>query len=376
MRRLLPLVAAIAILIVAPTAVRATHWLSTRMGLTDDRTRVVLEFDAPVEVPRLHYEADSAVCFRLPGVTAPVGAPPAGGLVSRVEHSADRSGFLLVCVHLSSPATARALFVPRDGEIPDRLVLDLTGDDAARLAPGRIPVAAPIRRTVVIDAGHGGGDPGAIGGKLEEKEVALDVAKRLFALLETEPSIRPVLTRDSDVRIPLRDRMRRAENENGDLFVSIHLNASRNTKASGAEVFFLSIGAATDEAAKETARLENEADPDFVFEEDAELEGIPFSVDLRQSDTLRRSSHAAELLLGVLAERKLAEARGVKQAGFAVLKSFQVPSVLVEIGFISSPRDRKQLEHPAHRSAIAEALAAGIRTWIHEYAAHRASPRP
>ena len=229
-------------------------------------------------------------------------------------------------------------------------------------------------RVVVLDPGHGGADPGAVGKGLREKDVCLDVARRLAAALNKMPGYRAVITRQDDRRVSLAERMRFAEREGADLFVSIHVNAARSSRASGAEVFFLSIGAATDRAAAELARLENEADPDFVVQEDEALKGLPFAVDLRQSDTLLRSSRIAEVVLDVLSARGLAESRGVKQAGFAVLKSFQVPSILVEVGFISSQAERKKLKSPEHRQKLAEALADGVRRYFDRFAPARTAP--
>jgi N-acetylmuramoyl-L-alanine amidase len=229
-------------------------------------------------------------------------------------------------------------------------------------------------RVVVLDPGHGGADPGAVGKGLREKDVCLDVAKRLAAALNKMPGYRAVISRQDDRRIPLAERMRFAEREGADLFVSIHVNAAQSSRASGAEVFFLSIGASTDRAAAELARLENEADPDFVVREDEALQGLPFAIDLRQADTLLRSSRIAEVVLDVLTTQGLAASRGVKQAGFAVLKSFQVPSILVEVGFISSPAERKKLRSPVHRQRLAEALASGVRCYFDRFAPARTAP--
>jgi len=220
---------------------------------------------------------------------------------------------------------------------------------------------------VVIDPGHGGNDPGASAKGLQEKEVCLDVARRLAALLGETPGYRPILTRSTDCLIPLRERMRFAEEKKADLFVSIHVNAAHSQAAQGVEVFFLSIGAASDQEARELARLENEADPGPTAQEE-QFRQLPFMVDLRQSDTMLRSSRAAEVVLHVLTEQKLAEERGVKQAGFAVLKSLQVPSILVEIGFLSSPQDRANLRTADHRQRLAEALARGIELYFERYA--------
>ena len=290
---------------------------------------------------------------------------------------------------------------------PDRLVIDLyhkskdqirqigetsaTSPSAPAVAlptPPAIPkptVTEPVRptapkpaspiQTIVIDPGHGGKDPGTVGQHgTTEKDVTLKVGLLLKDLLATLPNTRVLMTRERDAFIELEDRAKFANGKDADLFVSIHLNASPNRTASGAEVYFLSIGAATDEAAKEAARLENEADPDYVVEEDAALGSLPFSVSLRQSDTLRRSSRLAEVVLSQLADRDLAEARGVRQAGFAVLKSYQIPSILVEIGFISSERDRVRLALPDYRQKLAEALADGVLQYLQEFAPKKSGP--
>jgi N-acetylmuramoyl-L-alanine amidase len=226
-------------------------------------------------------------------------------------------------------------------------------------------------RIVVIDAGHGGHDPGTVSKGIHEKEICLEVAQRMAKELNKTKGVKAVLTRDKDTFIALRERMRGAEREDADLFVSLHVNSAPSRQARGVEVFYLSLGAASDEASRELARLENEADPTYVVEEDGALRNIPFALDLRQSDTLLRSSRAAEVVLDLLADEKLALARGVKQAGFAVLKSYQVPSVLVELGFLSSAQDREKLKTPAHRQALAEALARGVARYFEKYAPQR-----
>jgi N-acetylmuramoyl-L-alanine amidase len=311
-------------------------------------------------------------------------------------------------VPVPTPAVASSMGLPEASPVPEPTSPSVTPPVTAPAAPSAVrPAASPIAgqvgssvqaatdaamslksatgdassgplrrgpRVVVVDPGHGGADPGAVGKGLREKDVCLDVAKRLAAALNKVPGYRAVISRQDDSRIPLAERMRFAEREGADLFISIHVNAAPSSRASGAEVFFLSIGAATDRAAAELARLENEADPDFVVQEDEALKGIPFAVDLRQADTLLRSSRIAEVVLDVLTARGLAESRGVKQAGFAVLKSFQVPSILVEVGFISSPSERKKLKSPDQRQRLAEALASGVRRYFDRFAPARTAP--
>jgi N-acetylmuramoyl-L-alanine amidase len=305
----------------------------------------------------------------------PVSEPTAPSVTPPVTGPAARSAASLV----TEPA-ARSAAPPAAPPIAEQMGSSAqTGTDAAmslKSATGDASSGPQRRgpRVVVVDPGHGGADPGAVGKGLREKDVCLDVAKRLAAALNKMPGYRAVISRQDDRRVPLAERMRFAEREGADLFISIHVNAAPSSRASGAEVFFLSIGAATDRAAAELARLENEADPDFVVQEDEALRGLPFAVDLRQADTLLRSSRIAEVVLDVLTARGLAESRGVKQAGFAVLKSFQVPSILVEIGFISSPAERKKLKSPDQRQRLAEALACGVGRYFDRFAPARTAP--
>lgn len=270
----------------------------------------------------------------------------------------------------AQPETVPA--TPPFGDTPDEAAppsdpLPETSPPVPPSAPGPRRAGGP--RVVVIDPGHGGDDPGAVGTGLREKDVCLDVARRLHKLLSGSPEITPTLTRSRDVFIDLRERMQMADAVQADLFVSIHVNAADIKSASGVEVFFLSLGAASDEAARELAKLENEA---FEIEEtSADDEELPFSLSLRQSDTLLRSSRAAEVVLDHFVERNLARSRGVKQAGFAVLKSYQTPSVLVELGFVSSKEDREALKDAEHRQKLAEAMAAGIREYLTQFAPSR-----
>jgi N-acetylmuramoyl-L-alanine amidase len=253
----------------------------------------------------------------------------------------------------------------------------LSGEKAAAPSPSPVEKAsAQAPRVIVIDAGHGGSDPGAVRSGLEEKQICLDVARRLAAALQATPGYQILLTRDRDVFLPLRERPRLAALKDADLFVSLHVNAAPDRKARGAEVYFLSLGGASDAASIEVARLENAADPAGAAEGDSALAQIPFLVDLRQSDTLLRSSRAAESVLDLLTSRKLAEPRGVKQAGFAVLKSYHVPSILCELGFVSSEEDRRALQDADHRERLAEAVADGVRLYFQRYAPHRDGTPP
>ncbi|MBK8231638.1 MAG: N-acetylmuramoyl-L-alanine amidase [Candidatus Eisenbacteria bacterium] len=388
MRRTLAAVMAFALaaLLGAAPGARASALLhGARIGVAPERTRLVLELSESLPNYRSQSILDTALVLTLPATRRPAetSLPDPAGRIARLLWTESMQDAVLR-ISLSRPSSARIFVLAADGELPARLVVDLS--DLASPTPSGRPVAAPSptpvvphppsagRRVIVIDPGHGGEDPGAVGGDLKEKDVAFDVASRMAAVLGADSRLKVILTREDDTRVPLRRRFRIAEEAGADLFVSIHLNASPNRTASGAEVYFLSIGAATDEGAKEAARLENEVDPEFVVEEDADLGKLPFSLSLRQSDTLRRSSSLAEIVLNLLADRALAEARGVRQAGFAVLKSYQIPSILVEIGFISSEKDRDRLGDAAYRQRLAEALGDGVQRYLADFAPKKTGP--
>ncbi|MCB9465039.1 MAG: N-acetylmuramoyl-L-alanine amidase [Candidatus Eisenbacteria bacterium] len=228
-------------------------------------------------------------------------------------------------------------------------------------------------RVVVIDAGHGGEDPGATGPGLREKDVCLDVARRLHRALSAMEGVHPVLTRSRDVIVPLRQRMKLAEEVEADLFVSIHVNAAEATDAHGVEVFFLSLRGASDEASRELAKAENAALAVSSPEASDAPQELPFNLSLRQSDTLIRSSLAAEAVLNSFVERDLAENRGVRQAAFVVLKSVQVPSILVELGFASNAVDREKLKKEEHRQQLADALGQGVKAYFDRFAPERSA---
>lgn len=367
-----------ALLSVSPAA-GTVHLDAVRLGVSPSQTRLVFDLSGA----GFDHVADAAepgtLLLRLSGVQLARGlqTPHTEGLLSGLG-LVEESGMVLARIRHPAGCGTRVFRLDAGDGRPERLVVDLFAPDRAPVPADEGPLQLdplPRRRgprVVVIDPGHGGDDPGAVAGGLREKDIVLDVGRRLAQILNQGSGIKAVLTRDRDVRVPLRQRMRRAEAEGADLFVSIHVNAAHSRTAQGAEVFFLSIGAASDEASRELARLENMADPDYVVLEDAELQDVPFLVDLRQSDTLLRSSRAAEEVLDALTDRDLTTSRGVKQAGFVVLKSFQVPSVLVELGFISSEASRRRLATDDHRDRLARALADGIQRYFEKYAPRRA----
>lgn len=317
-------------------------------------TRVVVEASRPFE-PRL-VESQGALVVPLVGVEARPGPARAvrDGLVS--ELAVVRSGgHPALRVAFERPPAARKVGRLQD---PPRLVLDFY-----RAPAGREAAPEPLR-TIVLDPGHGGVDPGAIGpGGLTEKEVTLDVARRLAALIQEELGLRAVLTRTRDQTVGLRERAAFANRLRADLFVSIHVNAAPGATATGTETYFLS-SEATDNAARAAAAFENQL---IAFEAGPRtgardlLRSILW--DLAQSEFQQESSRLAEALQDHLDRALRRPSRGVKQAPFYVLGGVAMPAALVEVGFITNPQEEQRLRDDGYRDRIARALAAGLQAY-------------
>jgi N-acetylmuramoyl-L-alanine amidase len=346
-----------------------THVTAIRTGVNQDRVRVVIDVSrqpqfiswTPTDPHRIAIDIQNAV-FDRDVEPIHLGDPVVSGI--RINSLAGPKA--QVVLDLTRKAESDIFILPPEGSKGHRLVCDVHRS----LSPTS---EDPRPWTVVIDPGHGGRDPGAKSSKGDkEKDICLDVAKRLVALLDDVPGVEARLTRDRDVYLGLRERIEKAKSLDADAFVSIHVNAAPNRRARGAEVFFLSLQGATDEATRELERLENLAGgEEEAFPLEEEMRELPFGLDLRQSDTLLRSSLFAESVLRPFEEQGLAASRGVKQARFVVLKSFHTPSILVELGFFSNPEDLKRLRNTTYRGRMAEILREGILAYRSEYAPTR-----
>lgn len=249
--------------------------------------------------------------------------------------------------------------------------------------PARKPAAAPeppaersTERLVVIalDPGHGGEDPGAIGPSgLREKDVVLAIARQLRERLDAMPPLRAYLTRDSDHFVPLHERVRKARRVQADLFVSIHADAFFTPQARGASVFALSESGASSSAARWMARRENEADRiGGVNLETKDPQLTRALLDMSTTAQIRDSLKlGSEVLRGIGKVGRLHKPQ-VEQAGFAVLKAPDIPSILVETAFISNPQEEALLADPEHQRKLVEALATGIQRY---FAKHPVRPR-
>jgi len=237
----------------------------------------------------------------------------------------------------------------------------------------RLPTSRPV--IVVVDAGHGGEDPGARGHRgTYEKHVTLAVARKLKALIDAEPGMRAVMTRDGDYFIPLAARVDKARRVKADLFVSVHADAYLLPHARGSSVFALSERGATSAAARWLATRENEADLVGGVNLDGKDRYLAQTLlDLSQTATISHSLKLGRAVLNELGEINTLHKPHVEQAGFAVLKAPDIPSILVETAFISNPEEEKRLGDDAYQTRLARAILAGIKQY---FATHPPAPRP
>jgi N-acetylmuramoyl-L-alanine amidase len=272
-------------------------------------------------------------------------------------------------------AILRVIFEGAPGELrasqladPPRLVLDFARP-VEPLPRDRREALAPLR-VIVLDAGHGGHDTGAIGpGGLQEKDLVLDVTRRVARLLEDKLDVKVRLSRETDQFVPLRDRTTFANRERADLFVSIHANAHRETALAGVETYFLS-SEATDGTARQVAALENSVVQ--LEKTSARANGRLDAVkailwDLAQSEFQQESSRLAEVVQDSMTQSMRMPNRGVKQAGFYVLGGAAMPAILIEIGFVTNPREERRLKDAKYRDEIARAIFSGLAEYKKRY---------
>jgi N-acetylmuramoyl-L-alanine amidase len=311
---------------------------------------------------------------------------PEDPYIKGLRAARNRPGVVRVVLDLKTEVKPQVFTLPPIAEYGHRLVLDihpavavdplaeLIANTAKREGAPREDVARLA--TIVIDAGHGGEDPGAIGRRgSREKDITLMIARRLKTLVDAEPNMRALLTRDGDYFLPLDARVEKARKVKADLFVSIHADASVQRNARGSSVFALSERRATSELARLLAKKENESDL---------IGGVPLEgkddyvkktiIDLSQTATIDYSLRLGNSVLARLAAVNTLHKPRVEQASFAVLKSPVVPSILVETAFISNPQEEKRLNDRAYQDELARAILEGIRDFIARHPPGPASP--
>ena len=378
--------------------------LAVRVWPAADYTRVTLESDAAVKFSQFTVKNPERLVVdlegvELNGVLEGLSGKIAGDdpYIKLLRAGRFKPGVIRLVMELKTEVAPQVFVLAPVGEYGHRLVLDvypanapdpllalidkkewqqLPLDDKPANAAESQQAAAEQKRsgkpvvdrmvTITLDPGHGGEDPGAVGrGGSHEKNVTLAVARRLKAKINAEPNMRAVMTRDSDFFVPLHMRVQKARRVQSDLFVSIHADAFIKPDARGASVFVLSENGASSSAARWLANKENSADL---------IGGVNFGVkdpmlartllDLSQTATINDSLKLGKAVLGELGSVGNLHKAHVEQAGFAVLKAPDIPSILVETAFISNPEEERRLNDEAYQDKIAEAVMSGIRKYF------------
>jgi len=385
----------------APVEVRAV-----RIVDAGDRTRLELDLSGTCTHTAFAMHNPERLVIDVPDATlrgrlplAPANHSTLTGLRSGIRAGDD----LRMVLDLKQGVRTKTFLLKPDAEGGHRLVIDLvpsatlsaaTSRSATAAATHEVKMAEPTtastpepkaldakpttnrgkagkgrRLVIAIDPGHGGKDPGAIGAKgTREKEITLAVAKRLAALISKEPGMRPYLTRDGDSFIPLRKRMSKARAQGADLFISIHADAFKDADVRGSAVFTLSPRGASSEAAKWLADRENAAD--LVGGVDlGEADSVLATVllDMSQNATMEHSGLAAQMVLDKLQGLGNLHHTKVQRAGFMVLKSPDIPSMLVEAAFISNPDEEARLRDPSQQQRLAEAILRGVKAYFKKH---------
>lgn len=347
-----------------------------RLWAGADGTRLVFDLSGPVEHNIMTLDKPDRVVVDIPAATIESTSvlPQGQGFIKQLRAAAQPNGDLRVVVDLTGPAQPKSFSVGPQQTYGHRLVLDLTpSKGTVAAAPSQPSVVKALadahgREIVIaIDAGHGGVDPGSIGKRgTYEKHVTLAIAKRLKDRIDREPGMRAILTRDNDMFVEHRERIARARRQRADMFVSVHADSYTNRSVAGSSVYVLSARGASDESARWLADRENAADligGVKLDDKDSVLASV--LLDLSQGAAMSASVDAAELVMQELYKIGNITNRGVKHAGFLVLKSPDIPSMLVETAFISNPTEEARLLDPKHQQRLAEAIHQGVRAYFY-----------
>ena len=367
-----------------------------RLWSGPEGTRLVLDLSAPVRHEVFTLENPDRIVIDLSNARLAMykALPDGQGPVRSVRSGPQDDGDLRIVLDLASRQVVKSFMVPPDGDAGHRLVVEMppapgatpaaapSGNQvlaatSAVLARETVAVASPVKSVasakgrdlvVAIDAGHGGQDPGAIGrGGTREKDVTLAIARRLAAAVNAEEGMRAVLIRDGDYFISLGGRTRKARQLGADMFVSIHADSVQNRDVSGSSVYVLSLRGASDEASRWLAERENAADlMGGVSLDDKNDVLASVLLDVTQKEAVSNSVEAADAVLASLRRVGTVHGSRVRHAGFMVLKSPDIPSMLVETAFISNATDERRLRDHDFQQRVAEAIHAGVRSFFYE----------
>jgi N-acetylmuramoyl-L-alanine amidase len=352
----------------APAAAApVTQLRGISVAADESGTAISLSLSAKVayRIVTATHPARIALTLRHARSAAALALPQPQGVVTGVTVQPRANGDLRLTILLARAMPAHLIWDAAATSVPT-LVMRLDSGARRQVRAAHAPADSGRDIVIAVDAGHGGEDPGATGhAGVHEKDVVLAIARALARRIDSEPGMHAVLTRDRDEFLTLRERIRRARAANADLFVSVHADSIANSAVSGSSVYVLSEGGATSEAARWLAERENAADlmgGVSLADKDDRLASV--LMDLSQSATISASTVAAQSVLGALEGVGLVRKAQVQQARFVVLKSPDLPSMLVETAYISNPAEERRLRNPAQQAALADALFTGLRSYF------------
>ncbi|MBT8086868.1 MAG: N-acetylmuramoyl-L-alanine amidase [Gammaproteobacteria bacterium] len=359
----------IALLLLPVVTLADTTVENVRIWDENGKTRVVLDLSqsAPHKIFTLRDPDRLVVDLKDSRMSESLTTMPRGtGAVRAIRSAVRADGQLRVVLDLGPGVRSRSFTTGPNATYGDRLVVDLQRSGGLTPVKTAAQEYRPGRDIVIaIDPGHGGHDPGAVGKrKTREKDIALAVSRTLASRINAETGMRAVLIRDRDVYVDHRQRTGIARRHKADLFVSIHADAVADRRARGASVYALSLKGASDEAARQLARREN-ASVGGVSLDDKDDVLASVLIDLSQNASLSASLEVGSKVIGEMGKVVKLHRRTVQQAGLLVLKSPDMPSILVETAFISNPAEEKQLRDKAHQGRLANAILAGIRNYFY-----------
>lgn len=364
-----------------PLGAYATQIRNARLWRSDDKLRLVFDLSGPVQYKTFSLTSPDRLIIDLSGAGLSGDfsqlALKNSGITSIRSGHFGKSDTRIV-LDLVAPMQLNSFVLPPQDGQGHRLVLDLTNATRSprQIAAEPVPLVAPVDKAhpkrdiiVVVDPGHGGKDPGAVGSKGQrEKDVVLSIAQLLAKRLKREKGFAVKLVRNDDFFVPLRKRVDIARKHKADMFISVHADAAPRLTASGASVYALSQGGATSATARFMAQRENGADLLGATtllnlkDKDPMLAGV--ILDMSMNATIASSLQLGSAVLGSLQSITSLHQKRVEQAGFAVLKSPDVPSILVETGFISNARDAQRLVTARHQQAVADRLFEGLKQYF------------
>ena len=367
--RLRPLLTLSLCLLLPLAAAAGTTVENVRIWDENDKTRVVLDLSQSVSHKIFTLRGPDRLVIDLKDsrLAKSLTQLPAGtGAVKSMRSAIRADGQLRVVLDLGPGVRSRSFTTGPNAKYGDRLVVDLQHSGALATVKRASEEYRPGRDIVIaIDPGHGGHDPGAIGQRrTREKDVALSISRELARRINAEEGMKAVLVRNKDVYVDHRARTGFARRHKADLFVSIHADAVSDRRANGASVYALSLKGASDEAAMQLAQREN-ASVGGVSLEDKDDVLASVLIDLSQNASLSASLDVGSKVIREMNKVAKMHRKTVQQAGLLVLKSPDMPSILVETAFISNPSEEKKLRDKGYQGRLASAILAGIRNYFH-----------